>query len=314
MKTKKSKPKVRDLIKKGYKRTSIKGLYIKNDGTAYNYTTHRNLKVNKGRLVFNGKEYNLAKLVLETFCKTPIRGGLIRFKNGNNKDFNYLNLEYKCTIKQFPPNEKDLIKCIRFYFKVDKKFHSKSFLFKYYMHQISLIRGFDIRTKKTKGAILFFEWLSFRITGESKSIYSLSTKYGFTATNGKNEVYKYYNLLINETIEDFNKGFLQLKPFYIPVRKRSIKQHLKDFSNFCKNLDKQINEQIEHLENVKKKIKQIPKKENHSHFFIDNEFLFESYNTIRGLRFLQVMPVLGMPNEKNCSDYCLFYIVKQYLE
>jgi hypothetical protein len=313
MKTKRSKPKVRDLNQLGYKRTTVKGLYITNNGKAYNYTTHRNLKVNKGRLVFNGKEYNLAKLVLETFSKITMRGGCINFINGNQNDFLYTNLEYKTTIKQFAPNEKDLIKCIRFYFKVDKKFHSKSILFKYYMHQISLIRGFDIRTEKTKGSILFFEWLSFRITGESQSIYSLSRKHSFTATNGKNEVYKYYNLLINETIEDFNKGFLQLKPFNIPVRKKSIKQHLKDFSTFCENLDKEVNEQIEHLENIKETIKQIPKKDNHSHFFIDNEFLFESYNTIRGLRFLQVMPVLGMPNEKECSDYCLFYIVKEYL-
>ena len=64
MKIKKNYPKVKDLKLKGFKRTSIKGLYITNKGKAYNYTTHRNLSVKSGRLVFNGKEYNLAKLIL----------------------------------------------------------------------------------------------------------------------------------------------------------------------------------------------------------------------------------------------------------
>ncbi len=314
MKTVKSNPKVRDLNKLGYKRTSIKGLYISNEGKAYNYTTHRDLKNNRGRLTFNKKEYNLAKLVLETFCETPIRGGCINFIDGNKTNFLYSNLEYSTTPIQYAPTETDLIICIRLYFNVDKKFHSKSFLFKYYLHQISLKRGFDIRTEKTKGAILFFDWLNFMFTGESKNIYKLSLKQGFTATNGKNEVYKYYNLLINETLQDFEKGLLQLKEFSTPIRKRNLKQVLRDYTNFSKEIENRINEHKEYLETVKKTIQKLPKKQNHSHFFIDNEFLFESYNTIRGLRFLQVMPVLGMPNEKKCNEFCLFYIVKEYLE
>ena len=236
MKTKKSKPKVSELKKQGFKRTSIKGLYITNNGKAYNYTTGRNLSIRKLFIRFNDKEYNLVKLILETFCETPIRGGQINFINGNTNDFHYLNLKYKTTINHFAPKEADLIKCIRLYFNVGKDFHSKSLLFKYYIYQISLIRGFDIRTKKTKGSILFFDWLNVGITGKNKNIYHLSIKHGFGATNGKNEVYKYYNLLIDEILEDYKKGLLQLKDFHIPVKKRSLKQQIKDFNNFSEKI------------------------------------------------------------------------------
>ena len=236
MKTKKNKPKVSELKKQGFKRTSIKGLYITNTGKGFNINTGNVLKETNGKISFNKKAYNAAKLVLEAFLKTPLRGGYINFKNGNKKDFHYLNLEYKTTINQYAPKEADLIKCIRLYFNVDKDFHSKSLLFKYYIYQVSLIRGFDIRTKKTKGSILFFDWLNVGINGKNKNIYHLSIKHGFTATNGKNEVYKYYNLLVNEVLEDYKKGILKVKDFYIPVRKKSFKQQKKDFDNFSEKI------------------------------------------------------------------------------
>lgn len=313
MKTKQHKPKVRDLNNLGYKRTTIKGLYIKNDGTAYNFTTHRNLKARKSFLHFMGKDYNIAKLVLQTFCKIPIRNGHIKFKNGIKTDFNYLNLEYKCTVKQNPPNEKDLVLCVRLYFKVREKFNKNSFMFKYYLDEISKKRGFEITTAKTKGSILFFEWLRFGFNSESKSIYNLGTKHGFSATNGKNEVYKYLNLLVNEVIEDYKKGFLKVNEFYKPVRKKTLKQALKEFNNLLDRINIQVDEQKKYLENVKQTLNKLPKKTNHSHFFIENGILYESYNTIRGLRYLKVMDVLGMPNEKKCDEFCLYYIIKEYL-
>lgn len=318
MKTKKDKTKVKDLIQLGFKRTTVKGLYITNNGKAYNFTTQRNLTTNRGRLTFNNKEYNLAKLVLETFSNTPIRGGYVNFINGNKKDFLYTNLEYKTTIKQNAPSEKDLIKCIRLYFPVFPNFNKNSFLFKYYLSDISQMRGFEIRNKKYKGSNLFFEWLNFKFTGESKSIYNLSKKHGYGYTNCKNEIYKYFNLLVKEILQDYENGFLQLIEFKKPIRKKSNKQLLKDYIKFSIEFNKKIDEQIKDIkaknELILKTVAKLTKQINHNHFFIENGILYESYNTLRGLRYLEKFEVLGMPNEKKCSEICLFYIVKQYLE
>jgi len=57
---------------------------------------------------------------------------------------------------------------------------------------------------------------------------------------------------------------------------------------------------------------EIHKRHNHSHFWIEDEILYESYNTIRGLRFMEIKEVPGMPNEEKCSEECLKYIVKEY--
>jgi hypothetical protein len=59
-------------------------------------------------------------------------------------------------------------------------------------------------------------------------------------------------------------------------------------------------------------ITEIPKRYKHSHFWIENEILYESYQTVRGLRFMERKEVPGMPDEDNCSEECLNYIVKEY--
>ena len=57
----------------------------------------------------------------------------------------------------------------------------------------------------------------------------------------------------------------------------------------------------------------IIKRHNHNHFWIENGILYESYNTIRGLRFIEVMEVIGMPDESKCTESCITYIAKEYL-
>jgi len=56
----------------------------------------------------------------------------------------------------------------------------------------------------------------------------------------------------------------------------------------------------------------LPKRHNHDHFWIEDGVLYESYKTIRGMRYNQTMEVSGMPNEEKCSDACLKYIAKEY--
>lgn len=51
----------------------------------------------------------------------------------------------------------------------------------------------------------------------------------------------------------------------------------------------------------------------HDHFWIEDEQLFESYSTIRGLRYRHRMEVKGMPDSDKCTDAMIKYIEKQYL-
>lgn len=59
--------------------------------------------------------------------------------------------------------------------------------------------------------------------------------------------------------------------------------------------------------------KRLTKSHNHAHFWIQNEQLFESYWTIRGLRWRFIIDVPAMVDEEECSEYCLEFIEKEYL-
>jgi len=204
---------IRELQKDGFKKTKISGLYISKDGKAYNYNSKRNLTpTTKGTIIIDSKAYNLSKLILETFANIPVRSGQIYFTNGNDNDFSLLNVAYKSTIKEPLPVDSDLIKCIRLYFEVDKKFKKSNLLFKYYLNEIAVKRGF-LFLHTGKGFDLFKEWLTFDLTIKSNSIYNLSLKNGFSARNGQNEIYKYLNLLITGCLQDFENRTLKLKDF-----------------------------------------------------------------------------------------------------
>jgi len=57
----------------------------------------------------------------------------------------------------------------------------------------------------------------------------------------------------------------------------------------------------------------ITKSHNHDHFCIEDSFLYESYRTIRGLRFREIIAVGNMPDDDVCSEICMTYIAKEYL-
>lgn len=253
---------VRELQKIGFKKTKISGLYVSKNGKAYNYNSNRYLTATaKGTIIINSKHYNFAKLILETFAKIENRSGFINFKNGNNKDFSFENLEYKSTIKQPPPVATDLIKCIRFYFEVDKNFTTSNILYKYYLYQIILKRGFEWRCASCKDFDLFLEYVKTDFWILSNNQNNTFTKFKYTATNGKNAINKYLNLLVNECLQDFENGLLKVKGFKpkpptktqklkelqksvnesglnikIPLRKPSVKETLNKYLKQTKNL------------------------------------------------------------------------------
>ncbi|WP_394758158.1 hypothetical protein [Flavobacterium sp.] len=255
---------IRELQKQGFKKTKISGLYVSNNGLCCNSVSKRILTVTNGKTTINGKAYNVAKIVLETFCKIPVRSGQMNFINGNDKDFSFENLKYKSTIKQPPPVATDLIKCIRFYFEVDKKFTTSNILYKFYLYEIIKMRNFNYKYKGLDFD-LFLDYSKNDFLVLSNNQKTVFDKFNYTATNGKNAINKYLNLLICECLQDFENGFLQLKDFKpkpptktenlrllqtkineyglnvkIPLRKKSIKELLKDYKKHTKAIDLKI--------------------------------------------------------------------------
>lgn len=203
---------IRELQKKGFRKTKISGLYITNSGLCYNSMSKRNLAITNGKITINGKAYNVAKVILETFCKIPIRSGQITFKNSNNKDFFFENLEYTSTLKQSAPSETDIIQCIRLYFEVDKKLNKRSDLLKYYLNEIIKNRGFNFKYKGLDFD-LFIEYHNteyFIISDNQKKVFD---KFNYSTTNGKTAINKYLNLLVCECLQDFENGLLKVKNF-----------------------------------------------------------------------------------------------------
>ncbi|MCB6232066.1 hypothetical protein [Flavobacterium psychrophilum] len=261
---KKSVP-VRELQKIGFKKTQISGLYVSKNGKAYNYNSNRYLTATtKGIIVINRKGYNFAKLILETFCKIENRSGQINFINGNDKDFRFENLEYKSTIKQPPPVPTDLIKCIRFYFEVDKTFKTSNILYKFYLYEIIKMRNFNYKYKGLDFD-LFLDYSKNDFCVLSNNQKTVFDKFNYTATNGKNAINKYLNLLVNECLQDYENGLLKLKEYKpkpptktdtlralqktaneyglnvkIPLRKKSIKELLHDYKKHTKAIETKI--------------------------------------------------------------------------
>lgn len=67
-----------------------------------------------------------------------------------------------------------------------------------------------------------------------------------------------------------------------------------------------------HKTEIKDETNLIPKKHNHDHYWIEKGVLYESYRTLRGLRYLPIKDVPGMPNIDECSKKILNFIAKEY--
>lgn len=54
------------------------------------------------------------------------------------------------------------------------------------------------------------------------------------------------------------------------------------------------------------------KDKNHSHYWVEDEKLYESYNTLRGLRYRFIVGCPGIQNCKKCSDDMVEYLFKEF--
>ncbi len=56
------------------------------------------------------------------------------------------------------------------------------------------------------------------------------------------------------------------------------------------------------------------KDDRHSHFWIEDGVLFESYHTIRGLRYRNRFYVEGLPDTDRCSPEMILRIESEFIE
>lgn len=55
----------------------------------------------------------------------------------------------------------------------------------------------------------------------------------------------------------------------------------------------------------------LQKHRNHTHWWIKDGYLNESYNTLRGVRFMTICKASGFENDDKCSDEKAEYIIRE---
>lgn len=54
------------------------------------------------------------------------------------------------------------------------------------------------------------------------------------------------------------------------------------------------------------------KDKNHSHYWVEDKKLYESYNTLRGLRYRFIVGCPGISDCEKCSDDMVEYLFKEF--
>ena len=98
-----------------YYKTKLKGISVSKSGLVKNTISQKVLKTGKrGYFIFDGKNINLAKLMIETFYGIKCKTGRVVFKDGNKENFSYNNLEYNSKFNRVEkPNEIDLLNILK---------------------------------------------------------------------------------------------------------------------------------------------------------------------------------------------------------
>jgi hypothetical protein len=60
-------------------------------------------------------------------------------------------------------------------------------------------------------------------------------------------------------------------------------------------------------------LKKLYKDKRHDHYWIEDGILFETYKTIRGLRYRGILEVPILPDNDRCDDDYIIYIEKEFL-
>jgi len=257
----------KELKTEGFK--PVKGfesLFINETGRVYNLKTGKYLKPNARNYIQSENKYlSVPKLVLMTFEGKKYQNGKIVYLNGNKTDLSKENIKYsRLFAKQQPAkvNKADLLTAIRCYFEVDHKFKTTDhFRTRLYLQSITKKRDFFYKNRNKPFIKLYFTYIGLdsinkRNIAETAKLHRLPVRDCSIIINS------FTNSLINEVLQDTKNGILheiEFKPKQptqtdkvrqinqyltehgqkpLQLRKKSVKQTIKDFEKYLKNFER----------------------------------------------------------------------------
>jgi hypothetical protein len=213
-----SQMKRRDFIKyltqKGYKRIkTLPNLFLNDSGQIYDLNTGRKLTAIRNTYIrYCGRYLNIAKLVLLTFKKEQIRGGQIRFIDGNKSNISTQNLEYVTKYNDRKHIDRERLKtAIRCYFEVEKKYNTKNHIqTRIFLKHIISTRLFYYDYSKRPHIDVFKSYMN----GIINNCANVSKMHGITVRDCNYIINDFINLLVNDILTDMQNGILQTKEYY----------------------------------------------------------------------------------------------------
>lgn len=136
-----------------------------------------------------------------------------------------------------PPTEKEIIFCISLYFGISPRFTGKNLLYKDYLHRIADSRNYLQKIKNPTEKEMFLLYLT-----TSKPKLEISIEKTNKTNTGIFLINKNLQFLVSEIMQDYQKGYLKVKLYTQPLRKKTDNQYLSEWKKFGNELNNQINE------------------------------------------------------------------------
>ncbi len=135
------------------------------------------------------------------------------------------------------PTEKEIIFCISLYFGISPRFTGKNLLYKDYLHRIADSRNYLQKIKNPTEKEMFLLYLT-----TSKPKLEISIEKTNKTNTGIFLINKNLRFLVSEIMQDYEKGYLKVKLYIQPLRKKTDNQYLSEWKKFGNELNNQINE------------------------------------------------------------------------
>lgn len=245
---------IHQLKQSGFKLvTGFSSLYVNPQGKVYNLKTGKYLKPTPRNFIKPENEYlSVPKLVLQAFAKQPYRNGQIQYIDGNKANLSIQNLKYSRIFepdrKPEPVNRENLLTAIRCYIQVKERFNVNERLqTRFYLQSITRQRHFFIYKKDLQHIEVFETYINGANTTKT------ATKHGLTVRDCSVIVNQFIKLLITDILQELENGLLTIQPYSpepptktqilrdynkdlikrgckpLPLRKKSLKEQLRDF-------------------------------------------------------------------------------------
>lgn len=197
----------RELQKQGFKAViGFEPLFIDRTGKVYHFAQQRFLKISpKSRITYNGQTLSVPKLILLVFGKQPYPNKRhIRFEDGNKTNLNIQNLSYTEERQNTTICHTELMKTIRCYFQVPKRYKTRNLLeTRLYLCEITRVRMFQ---PDVKGVEVFNTYIENPMYSKQK----VAQIHGITITICTEIVNQCIKMLLCDVLHDLDCGKFQI--------------------------------------------------------------------------------------------------------